>query len=467
MNREVEAQILNFETDIEGITHRLPLETYPNGGDESSEKVKKERQSQRQDEKVHARKWVEPRVPPRDLLRFFDMNVWHRRCIKIKAALICGLGWELITDDENKSQDTDYKRIFALLDRPGDNPIDTFTDINIRFMTDYLSLGNGYLEGARNLKQEVANLYHTRGSTVRRDRELKNGGYWQGVQDHWKKNHFNSFGRKLRPELNEILHYYTYDPTSDYYGIAEWYPALADMLMDRSIAEYYISLFNNQLMAKFAVIVEGGKLSAKALKSVKDFIKHKGAGILNAGQTLYLNSETQDVKIKIEKLNVDFGRDSYGISNLRGENRDFVISAHGVPPRMVGIVSSGQLGGGGEVSGQLRTFKETEINPEQARLETFYNNTVLASFGDHKWKLKFNELDITDRASDADYWERALNPQTGWGQRAEAREDQGFPAEEQEPDPAVQVITQLPGLRQQLEGFRKALEIASDYTPEL
>jgi transposase len=42
-----------------------------------------------------------------------------------------------------------------------------------------------------------------------------------------------------------------------------------------------------------------------------------------------------------------------------------IIACHGIPPRLISIVNQGQLGGGGEVFGQLEIFFKTMIKPKQ------------------------------------------------------------------------------------------------------
>lgn len=457
---KVDAQVLTFETDFNGTADPATVELETQ---KSMQQVVKESQLEKE-EKLSGKPWVEPRMPFDNMLNFYDINVWHKRCVLTKAFVIAGLGWDLVTDDDDKEPDQDYRKIMQLLESPNSNPEESFSELCNRMLIDYGTVGNAFLETPRNLKGEITELYHARAATVRRDSGLKNGGYWQGVQLARRREHFANFKSDFRqPGENELLHYYQYDPKSDYYGIPDWFPSLADILMDRSITEYYINLFSNQLMARFAIIVEGGKLSDKALKSVKNFIKNNHSGIKNAGGTLYLNSETSDVKIKIEKLNIDFGKDGDGKSNLRAQARDTVVAAHGVPPRMVGIMQAGQLGGGGEVTGQLKTWKENDINPRQTNFEDFLNNTVIASFGDHKWKLKFHDMDVTDMLTDAKFWQLARNPQTGWASRDEAREHFNMSQEEEDEQQVQQIqkfMEQLPDMYRQTSAFRKLLETA-------
>lgn len=465
---KVDGQVVTFETDFNGTAPAEALDLSV----EKSRSGKVRKASQQDEEKEFTtRSYVEPRISFDKQLDFYDYNVWHKRCVLLKASVIAGLGWDLVTDEEDKDPDQDYKKIKQLLDNPNNKPDESFSETCFRMLVDYGATGNAFLETPRNLKGEIVELYHARAATVRRDKDIRNGGYWQGTNLQQKKNHFANFGSPFKgTDENEMLHYYRYDPKSDYYGIGDWFPALADMLMDRNIAEYYINLFDNQLTARFAVLVEGGKLSDKALKSIKNFIKNKHSGIDNAGGTLYLNSESKDVRIKIEKLSVDFSEDNNGNTNLRNQARDTVIAAHGVPPRMVGVMEAGQLGGGGEVSGQLHSWKENDINPRQSNFEAFLNNTILDSFGDHKWKLKFREMDVTDIITDAKFWQRALDPRKGWANREEAREFFNLPAEEEDDNQQQQIqkmMDQLPNIYQQVSGWRKLLETADTFHQEL
>ena len=50
--------------------------------------------SQQLDEPAMHPKWASPRLPMTDLLLFYDFNVWHRRCVLLKAMLVTGLGFK-------------------------------------------------------------------------------------------------------------------------------------------------------------------------------------------------------------------------------------------------------------------------------------------------------------------------------------------------------------------------------------
>ncbi len=368
-----------------------------------------EKDSQQLPEQRYGGNYTEPRIPFKDLLKFYGQNLYHKRACNLKAVMVAGLGWELVTEDEDKSEDQDYRRIKQLLDNPNPHPSETFTEICYRSQIDYQAVGNLFMEVPRNLKQEPVEIYHARAKTMRRDKSLKRG-YWQLQKA--KTQEFRAWGQQAtNPIKNEILHFYAYDPEQSHYGIAEWYPSLAEMILDRSVVEYNINLFLNQLMAKFIIVVEGGQLSPTAKTSLKDYLSKNFHGIKNAGRTIILSSDDPNVKIRIEKLEISFGEKSDPKSGTRSISRDNVIAAHGIPPRLMSIINAGQLGGGNENEGQLTVFKSTIIDPEQSRFEEFLNNTLIKAFGDHKWKLKFNEFDVTNLESLANALSKLTNNQ--------------------------------------------------------
>jgi len=368
------------------------------------EKITKASQQDKQ-KKFTGLKTVDPRNSFDVLLSFLDENTWHKRCVLLKTALTGGLGWSLVTDDEEKKEDKDYKTIKAFLDNPNEEG-QTFNEIIKRMLIDYYSTGNTWAEFVRNNKKEISEMYHMPVISMRRAKDFKS--HWQVKT--FSRNQFNNFGSDDisvgDKKKNEALHYFSYDPKSDYYGIPEWLPVIATMALDRAAVEYNTYEFSNGMMAKFIIMIEGGELSRKSRAQLKVFLQNNYRGHKHAGKAMVIANDDPGVSIKIERIDKEGSNKDISFSKSRTLNRDETIAAHNVPPRLVGIVASGSLGGTGEVDGQLKVFKEIVIAPEKEGFEEFLNRTVIASFADgkHKWKLKFNEMDISDRNSDAEYF---------------------------------------------------------------
>ena len=230
----------------------------------------------------------------------------------------------------------------------------------------------------------------------------------------------------------------------------------ATMGLDRECVEYNTYSFRNAMMARFIVVVEGGVLTRKARSALKKFIQSNMTGIKNAGRTIVISSDDPNVKIRIERINKDANLKDLSFTQRRQYSRVEIVSAHGVPPRMLGIMSAGQLGGAGEIKGQMQVFRDIIIAPEQRRLEQLINSTILASFGKHKWRLKLNEIDITDPQADAEYYAKLLNLPDPVLDVEEVRSELGYPPRPQRTERSEPVLWE--GIARSLEGIRQVLE---------
>jgi capsid portal protein len=176
-------------------------------------------------------------------------------------------------------------------------------------------------------------------------------------------------------------------------------------------------------MPDMAVVVEGGALDEAAEAAVVEFFRTGFKGLDNAHRTLFLPITAPDVKVRFEKLNTEIKE--LGFDRLMQACRDRIISAHRVPPRLVGVAQPGALGGTSEVFGQLSIFQDLIVTPRQnyfvARL-----GQVLRDMGYPQAKLKFNAMDTTAQETDSDYYTKMVAG--GILTVDEAREDLGYPA---------------------------------------
>ena len=112
-------------------------------------------QSQQLQDEFRAIKYATPRVAMADMLLFYDFNVWHRRCVILKAILAAGLGYQVMEGDEvvydpRKDRMVPDHAAAQFVAAPNENPMETFDELLYRFLVDYGALGNAYLEFSRN-----------------------------------------------------------------------------------------------------------------------------------------------------------------------------------------------------------------------------------------------------------------------------------------------------------------------------
>ncbi|HQG60378.1 MAG TPA: phage portal protein, partial [Caldisericia bacterium] len=116
--------------------------------------------------------------------------------------------------------------------------------------------------------------------------------------------------------------------------------------------------------------------------------------------------------------------------DYRKMNRDLMVVAHGVPPHLLGIIESGNLGGGTGQS-QLQNFKNLVIAPRQRFLEERINRTIIREgLGISGWRFRFNEMDAEDELCRAQTDKILID--SGMISADEARARMGLPAREVE-----------------------------------
>ena len=392
------------------------------------ELIKKMSAQYREESKLKGKKYVDPRFRFEDLMYIFEINTWHQRCIRLKAATSVGLGYDIIGDDEKpiekdkQPKDEKYTAFRDLLKKP--NKRYRFSRLSIREVIDYLGTGNCFMEIVRNGKSNPAELYHARVKNMRIGYDVGTGksltdynkgkpwtdqcgdyydGFYQ-IIDGVVKSEFDEFNiEKRREGKNEMIFYNNYDPRSDYYGLPEWLPAMLPALLDRSAAEFNVRMFENDLMLKWIFFLIGAELGKDAKKTLKDFIENNYTGVKNAGRAAFIPiPDGENVKIEAKNLMGDGPNRDMSYAKLREQVRDEMIAAHGVPPRLVGIMAAGQLGGSGELEGQLKMYKETVAIPLKEDMEEMYNRIPVEM--DWPYKIQFREFDITTSKEDRSFW---------------------------------------------------------------
>lgn len=291
---------------------------------------------------------VYPPIPAQQILELAYSNAFHTQCIALKAEMAVGLDYEA------------PKKVEAFLEEISGE--DNFLDILQRVAWDWECLGNGALEIVRGAKGNIGEIYHVHGHTLY---VRASGNKLQGyTQDADVPVEFDVFGaRGLR---NEILHFKRYTPFSTWYGLPEWVAALEALRLDQQKKIFYSSFFSNFAVPALAVVLEGAEFDAEVEKMLQHSFESM-KGMDNSFRTLLLSVPFENAQIKFEKLMADFK--DMPFDKLTQATREEILAAHGTPPRLVGIVTAGSLGGENEAEAQLRNFVECKIRPRMKYLE--------------------------------------------------------------------------------------------------
>ncbi len=289
--------------------------------------------------------------PPVSLASILDLtysNAFHTQCLSLKADMSVGLDYEAPKEVETFLEGVS-----------GDVP---FLELLHQATFDWECMGNGYLEVARSRKGSVGELYHAHAQTIY-PRACGNRlqGYIQEVQSLVD---FAPWG--ARDGRNELFQLKRYTPLSTWYGLPEWIAALEALRLDQEKKTFYASFFRNFAVPSLAVVLTGAEFDEATEKKIEGGFKAlKGAE--NSHKTLLLSVPFEDAKITFEKLTADLK--DLPFEKLSQSSREEILAAHGVPPRLVGIVTAGALGGGSEMEGQMLSFVEMKVKPRMRYLE--------------------------------------------------------------------------------------------------
>lgn len=291
---------------------------------------------------------VYPPIPLQQILELTYSNAFHTQCIALKAEMAVGLEYDAPKD------------VQAFLENISGS--ESFLDILHRVAFDLECIGNGAFEIARDTKGQIGEVYHVHGQTLYpKSQGNRLTGY---IQDADIPVDFDVFG--TRGCNNEIMHLKRYTPFSTYYGLPEWIAALEALRLDQQKKIFYSSFFHNFAVPALAVVLQGAEFDADTERRLQQgFENMKGTD--NAFRTLLMSIPFEGAEVKFEKLMAEFK--DMPFDKLSQATREEILAAHGTPPRLVGIVTAGSLGGESEADAQLRNFVECKIKPRMKYLE--------------------------------------------------------------------------------------------------
>ncbi len=319
-------------------------------------------------------------VEPRALATLYRASAEHSRAIHVKAESAFGGG--LIGE---------AGRIEALCDTGA-------TELFITLGLDLETYGNAFLQVIRSRDgARILGLRRLPAITMSRFR----AGFLQRVT--------NPTGgtRKITFTAREIIHLREPCPMGRHYAYPTWIGAEGMLELAHAATRYNAAFFRNNAIPEYAITFRGVTPSAAQKEAIRDFFRNDFRGMDNAHRTLILTSG-EEGEVSIDRLTADVKDGDF--LKLIDAARDRIPVAHGTPPRILGIITAGQLGGGGEVSGQLFIFEHLTLKPRRRRmldqLRPLLRELGLApgdpDTGLAEGQVAFRPLDLTPPKDDAE-----------------------------------------------------------------
>ncbi len=270
--------------------------------------------------------WYHPPLPMVRLAQVFNMSPHHRSAIALKTNLLVG-------------QHVPTRWL-------GKNDFE-------RFVIDFLQMGNGYLERVPNMAGGLQRAAFTPARHTRRG--IDPDVFWF-VENGVEPDHRFAPGTVFQLQQPDVA--------QEIYGMPEWLSALQSGLLNENATLFRRRYYLNGAHAGFVFHVSDTLINQETVDQlVEKFKSAKGVGNFK-NLFLYTPGGKKD-GVQIHPIADVAAKDEF--MNVKNISRDDLLSAHRVPPQLIGIIPQ-NAGGFGNVSETLDVFMRLEIAPIMGRM---------------------------------------------------------------------------------------------------
>ena len=327
---------------------------------------------------------------------FLNSNEHHAACIQAKVNSTVGLGYkdsrvETTKEDGGiKVDDVESKVDKALCSLCTISWQDVLTDV----AEDYWQVGDGYIEVIRKdptNPDKISGLHHIPSTDIHVVLEDANynrhfevaGSESAGIitrkfalfgdkEDFLKRNKFN-----VDPgNVSEVIQIRRPSSQNRWYGYNDWLSAVASIELMQCLKQYKYDFFLNRGVPEFMMFVLGQKLNKDDWAKIEQALR-ANIGLGRSHKSLALNLENPEIEIQIEKLAME-GKQDDDFSKSGEYLAQSIVTAHGVPPLLAGILVPGKLGASNELVNALQAFQLLKIGPAQR----VFQQALAATLGD-------------------------------------------------------------------------------------
>ncbi len=299
---------------------------------------------------------VQPPISYGTLFENSTANAYHGRCLTLKSSVATAYGASASPASLKYLEDIS-KEI-------------PFFELLKNSIFDYLLFGNSFVEIERDIKGIIREIYHVPAWTC-----YIYPDYSFIQETDAKRIRFGAFGSE---NPSQLCHFRQYTPLSSLYGVPEWNYSLESLRLDRQMKLYLSGYFDNNALPDLLIFLTGGKFAEKAEEKLSAALRNN-KGVANAHKSAVIAAPSEKASITTLTLTPDL--EKFALEKPYTQTRDEIICSHGVPPRLVGVMAAGQLGGGDEAKSQMNMFIEFAISPIQEYYENVINLDILAPAG--------------------------------------------------------------------------------------
>jgi hypothetical protein len=201
--------------------------------------------------------------------------------------------------------------------------------------------------------------------------------------------------------VSEVIHFVQPTSFSRWWGQPDWLAAIASIELVQAVTQHQFDYHINRGVPEFMLFVMGSKIKKKDWERIEDSLKAQ-IGLGNSHKSMAINLVDPNIKVQLEKLASEAGSDSEYFASMMDTLSVNIVSAHGTPPAIAGIVLPGKMGAANEASNALMSFQTQVIGHRQKNWETTLDVTLGGKEGvDGLSKGDFEFVTIIDEMAEA------------------------------------------------------------------
>ena len=223
-----------------------------------------------------------------------------------------------------------------------------------RLVLDYLSLGNCYLENKISVMNTQLGLEPVLAKYTRRGLDL-NRYYF--LTPSYEEHEFKK---------GKVWHLLSHDINQEIYGVPEYLAAINSIWLDKAATTFRRRYYINGSHAGFILYLSNPTHNEKDIDSLKESLRQsRGPG--NFRNLVIYSPNGKPEGLKLIPIGEVAAKDNFG--DIKSVSRDDILTAHRVPPSLMGVIPS-NVGGLGDPEKASKVFYENEIQPLQEQFRS-------------------------------------------------------------------------------------------------
>lgn len=216
-----------------------------------------------------------------------------------------------------------------------------------RFMADFLTFGNGYLQIVRNGFREIVAIKHLPALFMRRKENTDEYCY--------KPKEFSDEGR-VDYRAGQVFHLTEYDVCQELYGLPQYIGALSSIWLNEDATLFRRKYYINGSHAGYLLYMNDPNLTKDQEREIKQKLSKGGAF-----QNLYVNAKGKDGK-KPELTPIGQVEAKDAFKDIKSMTTNDVLASHRIPLELMSIVREG-FTSSSDLNKVDRVFYKNELVP--------------------------------------------------------------------------------------------------------